>query len=208
MDGESVADVHIVNNKITMHNQFQGSLYGIYVNRLQHVIIAGNSVSNFGKGGIQLLAVSYSTVFSNQVFNNGRSSKGAGIQLLQWNSSMGSSFNVVQNNSVYDDQSTPTQVTSIQITTGAQTNNRVVGNTTQSIRSMRRLHFSDLLSTPSSMQGVAFIPDMRGHNVVKTEKVRNANMSLLLSECIIAKQSCRGVFTVVRNVLSLTTQSR
>ncbi len=129
MDGESVADVHIVNNKITMHNQFQGSLYGIYVNRLQHVIIAGNSVSNFGKGGIQLLAVSYSTVFSNQVFNNGRSSKGAGIQLLQWNSSMGSSFNVVQNNSVYDDQSTPTQVTSIQITTGAQTNNRVVGNT-------------------------------------------------------------------------------
>jgi Right handed beta helix region len=129
-NGESPANLQITNNIVTGPATSRDSSFGIYLNRLQNILVSGNKISNFGMGGIQFLGISSSNVTANEIVNNGKPYAGSGIQLGQWNTLMGSTYNTISYNRLYDNQVVPTQVFPIQIVGTVQKANQLLSNST------------------------------------------------------------------------------
>jgi hypothetical protein len=99
-DGESVASVEITFNDIHLSSQMDKSAFGIHANRLRHLLVYGNTVTHFGDGGIELVGVSDSTICFNRSLDQSTGSRENGILVEQWNPSMTSANNRIENNSL------------------------------------------------------------------------------------------------------------
>jgi parallel beta helix pectate lyase-like protein/pectate lyase-like protein len=99
-DGESIASLEITFNDIHLSSQMSKSAFGIHANRLRRLLVYGNTITHFGDGGIELVGVSDSTICFNRSVDQSTASKGNGIQVEQWNPSMTSANNRIENNTV------------------------------------------------------------------------------------------------------------
>jgi parallel beta-helix repeat protein len=105
-------NVTIANNTIDGSRRMDISASGLELGG-QNLKVYGNTITNAGSDGITLTDVSNSQIENNNLFNNGRESQkyepfqyAAGIGV---NSSTQNANNVVQNNTIYDNQTNPTQ---------------------------------------------------------------------------------------------------
>lgn len=99
-DGESVASLEITFNDIHLSSQMATSAFGIHANRLRNILVYGNKVTHSGAGGIELVGVSDSVICFNRSLDQRTGSKGKDIQVEQWNPSMISANNRIENNTL------------------------------------------------------------------------------------------------------------